>query len=197
MKARIHHIAPALLSLASLFSIIMCGKKEDAQTSRDAGEPMAKATAVSDRGTASAVLENAEVSINYGRPQLQGRDMLAQATEGMVWRMGMNEATEIKTARDLKFGETMIPQGSYSLWLKKMNAEEWALIINKKTGIWGTEYSAADDVATVPLIASTTPETVETFTIELTAVSKNAGALKVTWGKTALSTEFMVSAGTR
>ncbi|MGH7601750.1 MAG: DUF2911 domain-containing protein, partial [bacterium] len=149
-----------------------------------------------DRGTASATFGSATVSINYGRPQLQGRDMLAQATDGMVWRMGMNEATEIKTDADLKFGDTVIPKGSYTLWMKKISSDQWHLVFNKKTGIWGTEHSPADDLAEVPLTMSTNPESVEAFIIELAASNETSGTLKAMWGTAILSADFTASAGT-
>jgi len=147
MKSR-HLVRLALLTV-SLFSFVVCGKKDEAQTGNTESKPEAQAEtpAIGDRGDASATFGKATVSINYGRPKLQGRDMLAQATDGMVWRMGMNEATAIKTDADLKFGATVIPKGNYSLFMKKTGAEQWELIFNKKTGTWGTEYSAADDLA--------------------------------------------------
>jgi hypothetical protein len=132
----------------------------------------------------------------YGRPELKGRDMLAQATDGMVWCMGMNEATEIKTGADLKFGETMIPKGSYSLWMKKISSGKWHLIFNKKTGIWGHEHPAAEDLAEVPMTMATNPETVEKFTVEVTANNENTGTIKTMWGTAILSADFTASAGT-
>jgi hypothetical protein len=174
----------------------MCSKKEEAKTETAETTPAAEQPApVSDRGTASATFGSATVSINYGRPQLEGRDMLAQATDGMVWRMGKNEATEIKTDADLKFGDTVIPAGSYSLWMKKISADQWHLIFNKKTGIWGTEHSAADDLAEVPLAMSTNPESVEAFTIALAASNETNGTLKAMWGTAILSADFTASAG--
>lgn len=191
------HVVRLTLLTVSLFAFVMCGKKDEAQTGNAESKPEIKAAApaVGDRGDASATFGSATVSINYGRPKLQGRDMLAQATDGMVWRMGMNEATEIKTSADLKFGATVIPKGNYSLFVKKMGADQWELIFNKKTGMWGTEYSAADDFASVPLNLSTNSESVEAFTVELTAASETAGALKAMWGTHILSSDFTVSAG--
>ncbi len=196
MKSNFHMTRAVLLTVA-LFSFVMCSKKEEAQTSNTENKPaaQAEAPAASDRGTASATFGNATVSINYGRPQLKGRDMLAQATEGMVWRMGMNEATEIKTDADLKFGATMIPKGSYSLWMKKISGDQWHLIFNKKTGIWGTEHSAEDDFAAVPMTMSTNPQSVEAFTIELAATNATTGMLKAMWSTAILSTDFTVSSG--
>jgi len=45
-----------------------------------------------ERGNAEATIKNRKISINYGRPALKGRDLLAKAPVGTVWRVGMNEA---------------------------------------------------------------------------------------------------------
>ncbi|GEM_PF-202274 len=186
----------ATLIMAALFLFVMCSKKEEAKTEAAETTPSAEQSApAGNRGVASATFGAATVSVNYGRPQLQGRDMLAQATDGMVWRMGMNEATEIKTGVDLKFGETVIPAGAYSLWMKKISSGKWHLIFNKKTGIWGHEHPAADDLAEVPLTMSTNQQPVEQFTIEVTANNENSGTLKAIWGTAVLSADFTVSAG--
>ncbi|MGH7456184.1 MAG: DUF2911 domain-containing protein [bacterium] len=190
-------LVQATFIVTTLFLFVTCGKKEEAKTENAETTPAAEQKApAGDRGTASATFGSAAVSINYGRPQLQGRDMLAQATDGMVWRMGMNEATEIKTDADLKFGDTVIPKGSYTLWMKKISSDQWHLVFNKKTGIWGTEHSAADDLAEVPLTMSTNPESVEAFTIELAASNETSGTLKAMWGTAVLSADFTASAGT-
>ena len=62
------------------------------------------AFAQSPRGSAEATVGSAEVSIEYGRPSLQGRDMLGQATDGMVWRLGADASTTLTTSGDLDFG---------------------------------------------------------------------------------------------
>jgi hypothetical protein len=189
-------LVQATCIMTTLFLFVMCSKKEEAKTETAETTPPAEQSApAGDRGTTSATFGSATVSINYGRPQLQGRDMLAQATDGMVWRMGKNEATEIKTDANLKFGDTVIPAGSYSLWMKKISADQWHLIFNKKTGIWGTEHSAADDFAEVPLAMSTNAESVEAFTVELTAANETNGTLKAMWGTAVLSAGFTASAG--
>jgi hypothetical protein len=196
MKPRFR-TAQVLFMMMAQLAFVMCSKKEEAQTETAETTPAAEQQApVSDRGTASATFGSATVSIDYGRPQLRGRDMLAQATDGMVWRMGMNEATEIKTDAELKFGETVIPAGSYSLWMKKISGDQWHLIFNKKTGIWGDEHPAADDFAEVPMTMSTNPDTVEAFTIALAASSGTNGTLKAMWGTAVLSADFTASAGT-
>ncbi len=185
-----------VLLAATAFTFIMCTKPEEKKaeeappaTAADAGTT---ASAGSNRGVASAAFGDQTVSINYGRPQLQGRDMMAQATDGTVWRMGMNEATEINTSAGLKFGETVIPAGHYSLWMKKVSGDNWELIFNRKTGVWGHAHPAEDDFASVPMVMSTLPQAVETFTIEVQSQDAATGTITAMWGTASLSAAFAV-----
>ncbi len=196
MKPASRFIRISFLMFVS-FAFVMCSKNEEMKTEAadSTSTAMSHESAEDDRGTATARFGTMSVTINYGRPQLKGRDMLAQATDGMVWRMGMNEATEIKTDADLKFGDTVIPKGSYSLWMKKISADQWHLVFNKKTGIWGHEHPAADDFAETPLTMTTNPESVERFTVELSVMNETTGMLKALWGTVVLTVGFTVSAG--
>ncbi|NUO83132.1 DUF2911 domain-containing protein [candidate division KSB1 bacterium] len=190
----------AFFVLLLSFTLIMCAKKEEgaqAQNKEKAATQTEKpAEQVSNRGTANAAFGGKSVSINYGRPQLKGRDMLAMAPEGTVWRMGMNEATEIKTEADLKFGETVIPAGSYSLWMKKGSGDKWNLVFNKKTGIWGHEHPPADDLAAVPMTVTANETSVEAFTIEVTGDGESSGEIKAMWGKSIVAAAFTIAAKT-
>ena len=41
------------------------------------------------RGTAEVTISGKRIVVEYGRPELQGREMLGKASVGMVWRMGL------------------------------------------------------------------------------------------------------------
>src|SRR5437773_12312707 len=74
------------------------------------------------------------VTVEYGRPSLKGRDMLTQLQPGKVWRMGADKSTTFTSNTNLSFAKVSIPQGSYSLWLRKINDEAFELVFNKTTG---------------------------------------------------------------
>jgi hypothetical protein len=63
------------------------------------------------------------ITIDYSRPALNGRDMLAQLKAGSFWRMGANQATILTTPADLTFGSVKVPKGAYSIWLKRADQE--------------------------------------------------------------------------
>ena len=135
-----------------------------------------------DRGEAKATVAGKAVSIDYGRPSLQGRDMLGQAKEGTAWRMGADSPTRLKTAAELKFGQgVVIPPGEYVLTATKTAPDQWQIDVKRESG----------DPIAVPLVSKTLPASVETFTIELTPdKDKTKGELTLKWGTTALSAPF-------
>ena len=60
------------------------------------------------RGTAKITLNAHSVSIDYGRPSLKGRDMLAKAPVGMVWRLGADQATTMTLTGVTVFGNIVV-----------------------------------------------------------------------------------------
>ena len=68
----------------------------------------APASAQAERGKAELKAGPGAITVDYGRPSLKGRDMLAQLQEGSFWRMGVNQATVLTTPVDLAFGGTKV-----------------------------------------------------------------------------------------
>ena len=144
------------------------------------------------RGGTEAEFGGKKISVDYGRPKLRGRDMLGQASEGMVWRMGTDQATTLTSDAELAFGTVTLAAGRYSWFEKRVGANSWELLVNSETGMWGTNRNPARDVATIPLKISSITPSVETFAIELEAKSSAAGRLSLAWGTTELAADFEV-----
>ncbi len=138
------------------------------------------------RSKAETSLAGKKVSVEYGQPKLGGRDVLAEAPVGTVWRTGADASTTFTTEADLMFGSATIPKGSYSLFTKRTGDKTWALVFNKQTGQWGTEHDASKDLASVPLTWEQKDSGPELFTIELAP----SGTLRLLWGKHVLSIPF-------
>lgn len=154
------------------------------------GLAAAPALAQSPRGTAEGTVGGAMVTVDYGRPSLAGRDMLSRIEDGMVWRLGADQATTLTTSAALEIGGASLAAGSYSLFARK-TADGWMLLVNSATGQWGTEHESAKDVAEVPLSVSS-GDSVEQFTI---SIEEHGGSqmLHFAWGETTLMAP--VSAG--
>lgn len=186
-------LVPALI----LFGLIGCGapapQEEAAAPAEEAPAMAHEASPAAGRGQADVSVAGKSVSIDYGRPELKGRDMLSQAQAGMVWRLGMNEATTITSDGTLVLGDKELAPGTYTLFAKKVDETTWHLLVNSQTGMWGSaDYDSAKDVAEVPLEVGSPDEPVEVFTIALDPVGESSVALNMTWGTTKLSCNFDV-----
>jgi len=141
------------------------------------------------RGKAELKAGTGSITIDYGRPSLKGRDMSSQLTVGQAWRMGSEQATVISTPVDLTFGSVKVPKGSYSLFLKRTDAEKYDLVFNSQTGQWGLTHDTSKDVFQVPMRKGELTSPVELFTIDLKEAPKG-GVVVLNWGSTQLSANF-------
>jgi hypothetical protein len=150
------------------------------------------AFAANGRGNAKLTLSGKTVTVDYGKPDLNGRkveDLLGQLSAGQVWRLGADKSTTFTTTGDLKFGDVTVPKGEYSLWAQKEADGSWKLVFNKQHGQWGTNHDAAQDLAAVPLKIETSKKSAET--VEITLEKENgAGEISVAWGTMELSATF-------
>ncbi len=98
---------------------------------------------------------NAHVTIDYGRPARRGRPIWGKLVPfDTVWRLGANAPTILRTDRSLKIGNSLLPAGSYSLWLIPSRTQP-RLLVNRQTSGWvGVPmHDAAQDLATIPVKA--------------------------------------------
>ncbi|HWX25598.1 MAG TPA: DUF2911 domain-containing protein [Vicinamibacteria bacterium] len=138
-----------------------------------------------DRGKTTVPLSGKTVSVDYGRPNLNGRDMLGKAEIGKPWRLGADAPTTLTSDVDLAFGSLAVPKGSYVLTATRTADAAWAINITRP----GKDNAKAEKVGDVPLTIVTLPDSVEQLTIDLKAEAPGA-SLTVSWGKTALKTNF-------
>lgn len=158
------------------------------------------AYAANPRGTAKLTLNGKTVSVEYGRPALNGRkveDLLGQVPAGEVWRLGADKSTTFTTSGDLKFGDVTIPKGVYSIWARKESDGSWKLVFNKQHGQWGTSHDAAQDFAAVPLSVEkqgadkSAKAEKPAERVEISLEKENgAGEFSVEWGTMELTTTF-------
>jgi hypothetical protein len=151
----------------------------------------ATAFAQGNRGTAEVTIKSKKISIDYGRPSLKGRDVFSMIPPGMVWRLGMNQATNITTEGDLMVAGKEVKAGKYTLWAKKVSADSWVLAFHPKTGVWGDPALKEGFIAELPLKVEKTGDSAEQLTIELADVKGKAN-IKVHWGSAVLSGWFEV-----
>jgi hypothetical protein len=140
--------------------------------------------------TVEFTIHGAKLTLVYGRPHIKGRALSEVAPDGQAYRLGADEATTLTTDKNLMFGSTMVPPGSYTLWAMPKGGS-YQLIINKQTGQWGTKYDEKQDLTRVPMKVEKAAKANENFTINFED-TKDGGLLTAQWGTEKLSAPFMV-----
>ncbi len=105
------------------------------------------------------------IKVLYGRPQKNGRELFGKLIPyGKVWRVGANEATEIRFYKDVIFGDKKVKAGTYVLYAIPQE-KEWTLILSSNIDVWGTyEYKEEFDVVRATAKVSKA-EPIEAFSI--------------------------------
>jgi hypothetical protein len=161
------------------------------------------------RETVTATLDGAKVTVEYGRPSLNGRtldQLLTQLDKTRVWRAGANQVTTLDVVGGVTIGGTKVAAGKYSLYLfLPEGGGDWNLIVNTDPGIalkkiyaaappevadalWprldGYDKIAATEVARIPLKKAPAPSApMDRFLIGLSPKSKEGvSAITFTWG---------------
>jgi hypothetical protein len=148
---------------------------------------------LSPRDTVHAAIGGAHLMVDYGRPLKRGRTIFGHVVPwNRVWRTGANAATQLITDSPITMRGRTIPAGRYSLWT--LPTERGAtLIVNRRSGQWGTEYEAHMDLAHVDLTPEPLSTTIEQFTIAIESADRNdAGVLRLTWDSTSYSVPFTI-----
>ncbi len=148
---------------------------------------------LSPRDNAVATINGAHLVVDYGRPSKRGRVIFGEVVPwNRVWRTGANLATHFTTDRALKFGDTVVPEGTYTIFTLP-TPTGWTLIINRQTGQWGTEYNQTFDLDRIPMTVATLASPLEKFTISIEPLGLG-GVLRLRWDTTEASAVFTAPA---
>ena len=141
------------------------------------------------------------IAITYGQPHARGRRVEGGLIPvDTVWRFGANAATTLHTDVDMTVGDVRLEAGDYSLFVLNSRTG-WLLIVNRRTGIWGSDYDRTRDVGRIPLATRALAEPEESLSVYLVPESARPaqgyaelrGVLRIKWGRTELSTTWRVA----
>jgi Protein of unknown function (DUF2911) len=141
-----------------------------------------KVKSLSVRDTVRAQIGSAMFIVEYGRPLLRGRVLLGDVIPyDRVWRTGANAATQFTTSAPIKLAGMQVPAGTYTLFTAP-HTNGVDLIVNKRSGEWGTEYQGSLDLGSARMISDAAPTPVEEFTISIIPGDGRHGKLVLEWG---------------
>ena len=137
-------------------------------------------------GSSTAKIGAGEVKVEFTGPESKGRDVLSLLPPGGYWRMGADRATTLTTDVDLKFGDTTVPKGTYTLVAHFDENKQWSLIVAE--GLDGG-FRPTKVVGKAAGSISKLDAEVENMVIKLEA-SGTDGKLVLDWGTARLIAEF-------
>jgi hypothetical protein len=149
----------------------------------------------------AALTGPSRIAISYGQPHARGRRIEGGLIPlDTVWRFGANTVTTLHSDVDFTLDTLRVPRGDYGLFVL-YTARGWQLIVNRRTGSWGTEHDPSLDFGRVALTARKRAEPEETLTIYLvpdsprptTGYAELSGRLRIVWGSTELATTWRVT----
>lgn len=128
--------------------------------------------------------DKALVRVTYSRPAKANREIFGKLLPfGKVWRVGADEATEIKFYQDATIEGKKIMAGTYSLFAIP-GETEWTIIINNDLDYWGAySYKEANDVLRVKVPAKKSADVIENFSIQF-AKAGDGALMRMGWDNT-------------
>jgi pimeloyl-ACP methyl ester carboxylesterase len=161
-----------------------------------AGKPVegkkgtAIATRPSPRGEVGEQIGAVKVSITYGRPQVNKREIWGKLVPyGRLWRTGANEATYIDFSSDVLVEGQKLAAGSYALFTIPTETE-WTVIFNKVPRLWGHFYYNPEFDALRIKVKPQTAEHQEWLSYSFEMLSPASANVVIQWEK--IKTAFKV-----
>jgi hypothetical protein len=105
---------------------------------------------VSQRGTVTQRIGLTDITINYHRPAVGGREIWGKIVPyGKVWRAGANENTTIAFTDDVTVEGKPLVAGTYGLHTMP-DKDQWTIIFSKNSTSWGSfSYDEKEDALRV------------------------------------------------
>ena len=135
-----------------------------------------------------------EVTIEYSRPSMKGRTIFSAdglVPFGKVWRTGANSATKVSFSDDVTINGEKLAAGSYAI-LSVPNATAWDIsFYNYESSNWGS-YVEKEAALTVNVPSQTLGINLETFTINIDALSHTGALMQLGWANTGVALQIGV-----
>lgn len=152
------------------------------------------------------------VTMDYGRPILRGREDIFGSGETYgkivnpdsdIWRAGANDTTRLTTQATLVIGGATLAPGVYNVFVD-LAENAWTFVIsnqpvqpkydpNDKVLLYGAyNYDKKFDLLRAPMRLSTSPTSMEQFTIGFVDVTPERGSLYMAWDRTVATVDFQV-----
>ena len=112
---------------------------------------------------------------------------------GVADRLGADEATLLVTPLPMVVGTTVIPAGSYTLYIVPSENGASKLVFSTNVGKWGVPVDETHDLVRLDLQKSALDKTVDQLTLAVVSdKATGGGTLKIMWENTQFSLPFSI-----
>jgi hypothetical protein len=129
--------------------------------------------------------DKAFIRVIYSRPSKNGREVFGKLIPyGKVWRMGANEAAEVKFYQDVTIQVKLVKAGTYALFAIP-SENEWTIILNTELDHWGAySYNQANDILRVTTPVKKSEEAIDLFSLQFSKSSEKEAIMRIGWETT-------------
>jgi hypothetical protein len=149
---------------------------------------------VSQRASVTQQVGLTEVSIDYHRPAVGGREVWGKLVPlDSVWRAGANENTVIAFSHPVRVAGQEVPAGSYGLHMIPSRGE-WTVILSRQANAWGSfAYDPREDVVRVKTTPVPTAESQERLVYVFDTPAPDSAVATLRWEKLAVPIPIAVN----
>ena len=143
-------------------------------------------------------ISGTEITIEYSRPSVRGRDPLFGGLEKWdhVWTPGANMATTIKFSKDVKLNGTDVEAGKYSVWFHLVEAGPWELMLHPDTTKGHLPAPKMDEAyVTAEIQPQQKADFTETLLWNVEHIRATGAILEFRWGNTLVPIDLKVELG--
>ncbi len=130
-----------------------------------------------------------EITIEYSRPSAKGRVIFGDLVPyDKIWRTGANSATKITFGEEVKINNQTVAAGTYALYTKP-GKSSWTIMLYKDLKLGGdvSNYKVENELMNFTVPSKQIGDTIETFTINIDAISANKANIVLSWASTKVS----------
>lgn len=130
-----------------------------------------------------------DVTIEYSRPSAKGRVVFGDVVSyGKIWRTGANSATKITFGEDVKVQGTKVAAGTYALYTVP-GKDSFQVMLYKDLKLGGdvANYNKDNEVLSFYVKTGKLTEKVETFTINVAAITASSANIEMSWENTSVA----------
>lgn len=129
--------------------------------------------------------KNLFVRVTYSRTAKKEREIFGKLVPfGKIWRIGANEAPEIKFVQNVIIDGKTLKAGTYSMFAIPADGV-WSIIFNTDLDVWGAySYDQTKDLLRANVTSKKVDEPIEYLSIQFVKSAENETIMQLGWDKT-------------